>query len=59
MYLEALSVERPEQVQNPPLSDNGKKTVVVLRWGFRALVEVDVDKIVDYLFKVCVPYNLY
>lgn len=54
MYLEAVPTDRPEQAQNPPLPDNGKKTVVVLKWGFRALVEVDVDKVVNYLTKVCI-----
>uniref|UniRef100_A0A1B6KP30 MAGE domain-containing protein n=1 Tax=Graphocephala atropunctata TaxID=36148 RepID=A0A1B6KP30_9HEMI len=51
MYLDAKVVARPNQEMNPPLPVNESK-VTVLRWGYRAYLEVDADKIVQYLEKI-------
>lgn len=51
LYLDAVVVPRPDQIQTPPLPENEKK-VTVYQWGFRAYLEADVDKIVNYLVKI-------
>uniref|UniRef100_A0A1B6GT92 MAGE domain-containing protein n=1 Tax=Cuerna arida TaxID=1464854 RepID=A0A1B6GT92_9HEMI len=51
MYLDAHVIPRPDQKQNPPLPETTDK-VTVLRWGYRTYLEVDVDRIVQYLEKI-------
>lgn len=60
LFLEAFTVARPEQVQVPPLPE-GENKVILLKWGFRAVLEIDVKRIVDYLIEVfiLIPITMY
>ncbi|XP_054274998.1 melanoma-associated antigen B10-like [Macrosteles quadrilineatus] len=51
MYLDAEVVARPQQQQRPPLPE-GEMKVTVYKWGYRAMLEVNLDKLVDYLVKM-------